>query len=458
MAKITIMPKIGISIESCVITEWHKNVGDSVTLGENLFSFETDKSTMDQEAEVSGVLREIFFEAGEEVPVLLPCCIVSDEGEDISALLAEAKAALAESGVQAEPELVEQPTAVQQTQKAAAPTSNALADVEKVSPRAKSVAQKLGVPLEAVAPTGPYGRIIERDVRNCDVRMTSAAYALTGGTAIGGRIGVSDVANAASPASSSAASVASAQKPAPVKIPAPDKKIVGEYTDQKMTKIRSTIAAAMKHSLTSTAQLTNNSSFDATSLMATAKAFKQPGAVPEGDKITINDIMLFCVSRVLKDFPDANCHLLEDGSVRHFDDVHLGIACATDRGLMVPKIMFANKKSLLEISRESKSLVEQCKKGSISPDLLSNGTFTTTNLGSLGIESFTPILNPPEVAILGINAIVTRPRIKDGEVEFYPSMTLSVTYDHRILDGAPAAQLAIALKNMLENVSQESLV
>jgi pyruvate dehydrogenase E2 component (dihydrolipoamide acetyltransferase) len=193
-----------------------------------------------------------------------------------------------------------------------------------------------------------------------------------------------------------------------------------------------------------------NTSFDATAILELRKKIKALGKDMGLSNITLNDMSLYAVSRVLPDFRELNANFTEE-TLRVFKNVNLGVAVDTDRGLMVPTIFNANRKSLNEISAEARNLAEQCRNRTIKPDDLTGGTFTVTNLGALGIESFTPIINPPQTGILGVSGIVQR--IKDtGEgIRSYPAMGLSLTIDHRVVDGAPAARFLNALARSLEN-------
>jgi pyruvate dehydrogenase E2 component (dihydrolipoamide acetyltransferase) len=223
-----------------------------------------------------------------------------------------------------------------------------------------------------------------------------------------------------------------------------------EYEEVKMPNIRKIIAKQMCASLTTMAQLTLNTSFDATKVMELRKSLKA-GAEKMGlPNITLNDIVLYAVSRVILNHKGANAHCLGD-TIRYFNTVNLGIAVDTERGLMVPTLMAAQTLSLSELSANAKSLIKETQGGSISPDKLSGGTFTVTNLGSLGVESFTPVINPPQTGILGVDNITTRIKMVGGEIKPYQAMGLSLTFDHRALDGAPAAKFLSDLVNALEN-------
>ena len=218
------------------------------------------------------------------------------------------------------------------------------------------------------------------------------------------------------------------------------------YHDEKLTNVRKIIAKNMHSSLTTMAQLTNHSFFNATKILEYIKGVKAGGG-----SITINDTILFMVSRVIKKHPYINAHFLED-KIRIFDTVNLGVAVDTEkRGLLVPTLYNAEKKSLNEISKEVKILAKEARSGRIAPFLLENGTFTVTNLGKYGVESFTPIINPPQTAILGIGSIETRVKDINGELDPYLAMGISLTYDHQAVDGASAARFAKELTEAFEN-------
>ena len=224
----------------------------------------------------------------------------------------------------------------------------------------------------------------------------------------------------------------------------------GEYKDIKFTGIRRAISKSMKTSLSGAAQLTNNHSFDATSIQRIRAEFKAAGGDLAG--VTLGDMVLYAVSRTLKNHADLNAIMLDDNTIRQYSSVNLAVAVDTPRGLMVPVIFGADKKSLVEISKELKQLAADARSGSISPDLLQGGSFTVSNLGAFGVESFTPVINPPQTGILGVCNITHKARPSaNGGYEFYPAMGLSLTYDHRAVDGAPAAKFVKELCSNLEN-------
>ncbi|MDD4080742.1 MAG: dihydrolipoamide acetyltransferase family protein [Eubacteriales bacterium] len=414
MAHPIILPRQGQSVESCIITEWHKKVGDPVKVGDVLFSYETDKASFEETAKEDGTLIAVFFDADDDVPVLTTVGAIGSPGEDVSGLMpgGGAPAAAPEApAAEAKPAAPEAPAAPV----AAAPAAPLSAGV---SPRARATAQRLGLDPALASGTGPNGRVIERDIF----------------------------------AARDAAPAVQAAREVPAFAPAAAAPVGGmAYEEVKLSKVRKVTARAMHESLAGMAQITHQSSFDATQMLALRARFK---AAPEElglGGITINDMILFAVSRVLKRHPDLNAHYMGE-TMRLFRHAHLGIAVDTPRGLLVPTLFDADTKSLAQVSREAKQLGKDAQGGSINPDILSAGGFTVTNLGALGIEMFTPIINPPQVAILGVNCAVDRVRVVDGQVTAYPAMGLSLTYDHRAVDGAPASRFLRDLVAALENI------
>ena len=384
-----IMPKAGITVESCIIGEWLKQVGDEVKEGDILFTYETDKASFECESTASGTILEILHEAGDEVPCLDPVCMVGVAGAVAAAAPAAAGAA--------------------------------------ISPRAKNLAQSAGVNAAEAVGTGPNGRIIERDVQTLIANKPAVA---------------------AAPVASAAPAPAAA--PAPVAAAAPAAAAEAEYKDVKFSGIRRAISKSMSTSLHTMAQLTHNTSFDATAILNYRKQLKAAGGEYAG--ITLGDIVLYAVSRTLLNYPDLNANMLDDNNIRLFNHVNLGVAVDTPRGLMVPTIRHADEMSLLEISKAVKELAAECRSGAINPDKLSGGSFTVSNLGNMGVESFTPVINPPQTGILGVCGTIDRVRKgKDGGIEIYPAMGLSLTYDHRAVDGTPAAKFQKELGFNLEN-------
>jgi pyruvate dehydrogenase E2 component (dihydrolipoamide acetyltransferase) len=310
--------------------------------------------------------------------------------------------------------------------------------------------------------TGPGGRIIERDVQAALAarpRMTPLARAMVArggfiappsGSGVDGRVTAKDLAGPPAPAPTAAAA-GEREMPAPA-LPAAAAET--EVERIPLTGVRRIIAERMLASLQTTAQLTLNASADARSLLDYRKRLK---ASPEAyglRSVTINDLILFAISRTLPQHPDLNA-LFVDSTIERHADVHLAVAVDTPRGLVVPVIRNANRLSLQQISREAVRLAKASQEGRVSPDELNGGTFTVTNLGSLGIENFTPILNPPQVAILGVGNINLKPVEVDGEVAFIPHLGLSLTINHQVVDGAPGARF---LQSLSRNIAELDLL
>ena len=373
-----------------------KNVGDQVKVGDILFTYETDKASFECESTEEGELLAIFYEEGDEVPCMENVCAVGPHGEPTDCLKPGAAPAVVE-------EVAAAPAVVEQT---AAPAVQIVPGAP-VSPRAAKLAKAAGVDASLAVGTGPDGRIIERDVQKLiDSGVTAAPKSVV------------------------------ADGPA--------------YEDVKFRGIRRAISKSMHQSLSTMAQLTHTTSFDATNILAYRKMLKAAGDEYAG--ITIGDIILYAVSRTLLNHPDLNANMLDDNSIRLFKHVNLGVAVDTPRGLMVPTIVNADQMSLLEISKAVKELAAECRDGAINPDKLSGGSFTVSNLGSMGVESFTPVINPPQTGILGVCCTVDRVRkAADGSIQIYPAMGLSLTYDHRAVDGTPAAKFQKELCQNLEN-------
>ena len=393
MAIAVSMPKSGPTIERAVIGCWEKKVGDKIAKGDILFTYETDKTSYECKSQTDGTLLEIFFQEGDEVAVFTNVCVIGNEGEDYSQFKPESASCTKNEKQETpeEPETTDNKISLEYT----------FSEQTKISPRAKKLAKETGVDASLASASGPMGRIIEKDVLTLIEKGTGV---------------ISDSS-------------------------------FGEYEDTKLTTIRKTISKTMHASLSSMAQLTHNMSFDASEILAYRKKMKA-----QGSEITLGDIVLYATSRVLIKYPDLNAHLLENDTIRHFRHVNLGVAVDTERGLMVPTIFGADTKSLEEISTEVKQLARECRNGKIDASKLQGATFTVSNLGSLGVESFTPIINPPQTALLGVCTISDRVKKKDdGTLSCYPAMSISLTYDHRAVDGSPASRFEKELCDTLEN-------
>ena len=455
MATPVIMPRQGNSVESCIITEWFVKKGQEVAEGDVLFSYETDKAAFEEESKVSGTVLELFFEEGDDVPVLTNVCVIGEQGEDITPFVPEG--AQIDNTEQQEGANASSDSAENQTVKEIEVPDTIETQHEQIalktdgeifiSPRARNLAEKIGADIRYADPTGPNQRIIERDIRKLQqegLLVTPGAKEAyknldqsIKGLGLGGRITTSDLNK----------SVVAESKPVEVASGVKDEV---EYEEVKLSNIRKVIARTMHSSLSEMAQLTLNTSFDATEIINLRKKLKANAEKMGLTNITLNDILLYAVSRVLLMHKAINAHFTGE-TIRYFSNVHMGVAVDTERGLMVPTLFNANKKSLNDIAIETKELAQACQKGTINPDYLQGGTFTVTNLGALGIESFTPVINPPQTAILGVNTTEQRIREVDGTIQSYTAMSLSLTFDHRAVDGAPAARFLKDLTQALEN-------
>ncbi len=440
MATIVVMPQLGNSVESCIIVEWMIAEGDTVSVDQTLASIETDKSTMEVPSTAEGTVLKLLWEEGDEVPVKDPLIIVGEPGEDISGLVPGGDAAPAEADAPAEQAAAPE---------AAAPAFATERATGAVSPRARALAASNGVDASAIAEgSGPHGRVIERDVAAAIAAgpvLTSAARAAgvsaAEGTGIGGRVSVADAGRTAeaAPAAAVAAPAAAADFP-------------GASTSAPLKGVRKVVAKRMMESLTSTAQLTLNTTANAAGILAMRKKVKNADESLGLNKITLNDLVCFTVSRTLLKYPVFNAHL-EDGVLTEFEQVHLGFACDTPRGLLVPVIRSAQALGLKAFSDEAKRLAGGAIDGSLSPDFLSGGTFTVSNIGSFGIETFTPVINLPQTAILGVGAITPRPTVAaDGTIGVEQRINLSLTIDHQVIDGADGARFLRDLVAAIENI------
>ena len=439
MATIVVMPQLGNSVESCIIVEWMIAEGDTVAVDQTLASIETDKSTMEVPSTAAGTVLKLLWEEGDEVPVKDPLIIVGEPGEDISGLVPGADAAPAEAAP------AEQASAPEQAATPAFATERATG---AVSPRARALAASRGVDASAISEgSGPHGRVIDRDVAAAIAAgpvLTSAARAAgvsaTEGTGIGGRVSVADAGR--TPEAAPAAAVAA---PAGADYP-------GASTSAPLKGVRKVVAKRMMESLTSTAQLTLNTTANAAGILALRKKVKNADEALGLNKITLNDLVCFAVSRTLPKYPVFNAHL-EDGVLTQFEQVHLGVACDTPRGLLVPVIRSAQALGLKAFSDEAKRLAGGAIDGTIAPDFLSGGTFTVSNIGSFGIETFTPVINLPQTAILGVGAITPRPAVAaDGTIGVEQRLNLSLTIDHQVIDGADGARFLRDLVAAIENI------
>ena len=437
MATIVIMPKQGQSVESCILTEIPKKTGDKVAKGELLFAYETDKASFEEFAPVDGTIVAFYYESGDEVPVLKEVCVIGEAGETVNQVSAAAAPVVADAPAVS---VVEEKKVVPAT----ISQNPATAENDFISPRARILAAKEGVEVSGIRGSGPKGRIIEQDILTSLAsrpKITPLAKKKAEeeqlcsnctGSGLGGAITAKDLKQ-------------------------PVAAVSDEFEIKKLSNIRKLIAKAMLNSLQNSAQLTHHLSADARQITHLRKVVKK--AVDEGypTNITLNDLICFAVIKALKKYPQVNSHFMDD-SMKYFKKVHLGVAVDTDRGLMVPVVRNADDLSIQGLSNQMRELAASCKKGSVNPELLASeaATFTVSNLGNYGVEIFTPVINLPQSAILGVNTIVPRPKeLGDGVYGFVPHLGLSLTYNHQALDGGEATRFLKQIATEIENLSIE---
>jgi pyruvate dehydrogenase E2 component (dihydrolipoamide acetyltransferase) len=404
MAIAVIMPKQGQSVETCIITKWFKNKGEVVSTGDILLSYETDKAAFDLESPADGILLDVFFEDGAEVPVLVNVAVIGNSGEATDIFNPD-KIEVAESR---EVEGVEK---IEELSRSGNERSVPNAKI-RISPRAKKLAEDKSIKYSGLKGSGPNGRIISVDIE----KVLSASIKSVDAVKTVHSAGV-------------------------------------EFTEQPLNNIRKLIAKTMYASLQNSAQLTHHMSADVRLLLEARQKIKTNISSGKSfQDITLNDMICWCVIRALKKFPEANSHFLGEYS-RIYNKVHLGIAVDTPRGLMVPTVKNADEMDLAILSKELRSVADACKKGNINPELIqsTSATFTVSNLGNYGVEMFTPVINLPQAGILGVCTIINRPANMGNNIfGFVPYIGLSLTYDHRAIDGGPATLFLKEIKEQIE--------
>ena len=446
MATVIVMPALGNSVESCLIVSWLVKEGDTIAENGILCEVETDKASMEVPSTASGTVLKLLWAEGDDVPVKQPLLVVGEPGEDPAPVLAEVGFGAAQE------KTPEQATVATSEPPAQAPTGASVAGDERgSSPRARNLAAAEGIDIATVpAGTGPGGRVIARDVAavaETTTRAAARAGAVAGeGTGLGGRVSQADLTAPAASAEETPAAVVGADPDFP-----------GPSTSTPLKGIRKVISERMMHSLASSAQLTYTTTARAQGLLDMRKKLKNSDPALGLNKVTIGDLVGFAAVRTAAKHPAHNAHL-EDGVLTTFERVHLGFACDTPRGLLVPTVRNASQLSLGQFSAICKDLAAQAIEGTISPDLLGGATFTVSNLGGFGIEHFTPLLNVPQTAILGVDAIFPRAYADEkGKVRVEQRIGLSLTADHRVIDGADAARFLQDLVAFLENIELAAL-
>ena len=441
MASVIIMPKQGLMMESGTITKWLVKEGEQTTEGTPLFEMETDKLTITMDSTATGTMLKILHGEGAEVPITQPIAVVGEPGEDISALVGGDAAPAAAAAEEA-------PAAAAAAEEAPAAVAVERAPGERVfsSPRARLRAEENGIAVAAVAGSGPDGMVVERDVKayianKPAVTPLAANVAkaqgidLAGitGTGVGGKITTADLPGAAAPA---AAAVAAA----PAR---------GTRTE-RMSGMRKAILRNMLNSKQVNAQTHHRISVDMSAAMDARKQFAAMGT-----KVSYNDIIVRACAKALQDFPIVNASVDGDNIVYH-DYVNVGVAVSVPGGLIVPVVKDADVIGLKGIADASAALIAKARDGQLTNEDYHGGTFTVSSLGMFGLDEFVAIINPPESAILAVGRIAKTPVVvtgKDGEDEIVikPMCALTLSYDHRIIDGAEAAQFLQRVQTYLQS-------
>ena len=410
MAEIVLMPKLSDTMTDGVVAEWHKKVGDKVENGDLLAEIESDKATMEFESFQEGVLLHIGIEAGATAPVDSILAILGEEGEDVTAILEEAKKKAAESEKVEEAPKADAPVApkapspkpvsapvASSAPKAVSSAPVVLNDGKIVaSPLARKLAEEKNIPLSQVPGSGDGGRIVKRDIENF--------------------------------------------------IPGGVVNTTESFYEEGLNSMRKVIGQRLSESKFSAPHFYLTQSIDMDNAMAARKAIIEA----KGTKVSFNDMVLKATAKALKKHPGVNCSFLGD-RVRYNDHVHIGVAMAVENGLLVPVVRFADQKSLQDISAEVKDYSVRAKDNKLTPDDWAGSTFTVSNLGMFGIESFTSIINSPDAAIMAIGGIKQVPVVKNNEIVPGNVMKVTLSCDHRAVDGAVGAAFLLTFKQILEN-------
>lgn len=416
MLRKMIMPTLGLDMEGAVIQKWLKAEGEGVTKDEPLVVVETDKATTEIPAPATGVLKQIVQPEGATVPVTQTIALI--ETSEPGAAPEEAPVVPDGNGAGVQPSL----SGPMVTSKTAAPP-----EVKglRASPAARRAAQELGVDLSRVTGTGPGGRIQGSDVRRfAEEKQT--------------RVQPSPAAAAPAPAAFTPPS-----REAPI--------VAGDLPGRlvPLSRKRRLTAERMALSARTVARLTINMDVDASEMIRLRSKLLPVYEARYGVRLSYSDLLVKVVAAALVDHPYLNARWT-DGGIYLVEPINVGVAVAVDDGLVVPVVHDAERKKLAEISVELSRLVAKAREDRLALEDITGGTFTLTNLGMFGVDSFTPIVNPPETAILGVGQMVERPVGRDGQIVLRPRMTLSLSFDHRVVDGAPAAQFLHRVKQLLE--------
>lgn len=430
MATEVLVPPLGQTVDSVTLVAWHKSEGEAVKQGEMLFAIETDKAILDIEAPASGVLRQVTAQSGDEVQVL-----------SIIALIAAPDEILEENAAASGPKPRDQMRGSTLAQGQVGEDGQKRERGQRIfiSPRARRLVEEHGILLTDLKPTGPEGAIIERDVRayldtRSETRISPVAR---------------PVAQDSGKVWRSPAGATPGRRELRQDIVGVRNK--GELADADVLKsipirgVRAVNAERMARSSATAAHVTLNSEADATALVELRRQLAS-----DSIDVSYNALLLRILGRALRDHPRLNASLVDD-TIQVWRRVHVGLAVDSDRGLLVPVVRDVDHKGLTQLEDEIRSLAERARAGNSSPEELSGGTFTLTNLGMFGIDSFTPIINLPECAILGVGRMKTQPVFAGDKIVARQMMWLSLSFDHRLVDGAPAARFLQRVAQLIEH-------
>ena len=426
------MPSLGHTMEKGKIIEWLKHEGDSIAKGEPLVVIETDKVITEVESPADGVVLRIVAPSEEERPIGALLAVLGAQGEQVSEVELQQMLGpvAAKTPVTPAPVIAPAPTAAPRADAAARDGGERL----KISPIARKLADELGLDASTMQGTGPGGRITKDDV-----------------------LRVAEAAKTAAPVAAPVTTAPAAPGIAPAAIaPAPTRGRLGVISTIPLRGMRGRVAERMFQSWNTIPRVTEVMQVDMSATVAFREAMLGQWEQQYGLRISLNDMITKAVAMALRRQPRLNATLV-DQEVRLHDSVNVGIAVNLDEGLIVPVIFNADQKDLGQIAREGRDLAEKARAGRLQLDEISDGTFTITNLGTTGIELFTPIINPPQVAILGVGMVQRRPIVVGDALAIRPSVYLSLVFDHRAVDGVPAANFLQELKRLLEKPQDYAL-
>ena len=433
MANQIVMPKMSDTMEEGVVVKWLKREGDRVASGDALAEIETDKAVLELEATTAGVLRKILAQEDSKVPVGQLLAVIGAEGEDISSLIGGSSSPPIQAPL---PETITPSMSSASPLSRPAPSSESAARQEPItreridaSPLARRMAEEAGIDIAQVPGTGPGGRVVKRDIEAFLVRLRSQHPR--------------PPAPHVPPTAQAVEATPSLQK-APVPVQAAG----GDHTEHELSMMRKTIARRMALSKTTTPHFYITTEIDMEPAIALRQSLNELAAAEA--KISFNDMILKAVANALRQSPRMNVSYAND-KLRLHQRVHLSMAVALDEGLMTPIIRDCDRKSLGEIAREAGELTERARARRLKPEEYTGGTFSVSNLGMYDVEDFGAIINPPEAAILAVGTIKQQPVVINGQLGIGHRMKVTLSGDHRAVDGATAAQFLKIVKRLLEH-------